>query len=169
VRAALALGLLVLPIAAGAQTRGIEAGAQGSGWSEAQVAPPGFPKPDNYLPLQVTATTTFAFFVDAESVSVGKDGVVRYSMIAKSAEGVLNISFEGIRCSTREYRVYAYGRPDNTWSETRSATWQPIPPDMRNAQRAVLYVDYFCPARGIIRTAEDGVRALRRGPPQFAQ
>jgi hypothetical protein len=76
---------------------------------------------------------------------------------------VVNISFEAIRCSAREFRVYAYGRPDNTWSEVRISRWQQIPPDVRNAQRAVLYTDYFCPARKAIETAEEGVRALRRG------
>lgn len=168
-RAWLALALIVLPLAAGAQMRGNAEGSAGSNWSELQAPPPEFPKAENYLPLQVTATTTFNFFVDAKSISVGKDGVVRYGLIAKSAEGVLNVSFEGIRCSTREFRVYAYGRPDNTWSETRIGRWQPIPPDTRNAQRAVLYNEYFCTGGDIIGSAEEGVRALRRGPPQFPQ
>jgi hypothetical protein len=168
-RAWLALGLMVLPIAAAAQIGGTEEGSAGASWRELQATPPQFPQAENYLPLQVTATTTFAFFVDAKSVSVGNDGVVRYTLIAKSAEGVLNVSFEGIRCSTREFRVFAYGRPDNTWSEARVAKWQPIPSDTRNAQRAVLYGDYFCPVRGLIRTGEDAVRAIRRGPPQFGQ
>jgi len=173
-RAWLALGLIflqfVLPLAAGAQVRAIEGGAAaGSGWMELLEPPPEFPKPENYLPFPVTATTTFTFFVDAKSVSVGKDGVVRYSLIAKSAEGVLNVSFEGLRCSTREFRVYAYGRPDNSWSETRIANWQPIPRDMRNAQRAVLYRYYFCPGSDIIGNAEEGVRTLRRGPEQMSR
>jgi hypothetical protein len=168
-RAWLALALL-LPIVAGAQTRTMEdSSADGARRVEVQTPFPEFPKPENYLPLQVNMTTSFTFYVDAKSVSVGKDGVVRYSLIARSTEGVLNISFEGIRCSTRQFRVYAYGRPDNTWSEARISQWQPIPPDTRNAQRAVLYGDYFCPTRDIIGSAEEGVRALRRGPPQEAR
>lgn len=163
-RAWLVLGL-ILSVAACAQTGGTQESTQArASGGEAQEQLPEFPEPENYLLLQVSATTPFTFFVDAKSVSVGNDGIVRYSLIAKSADGVLNVSFEGIRCSARQFRVYAFGRADNTWSQTRIAQWQPIPADARNAQRAVLYSDYFCPL-GIIRTAEDGVEALRRGPP----
>lgn len=162
-RAWLAL-VLLLPLAAFAQGRGAE-GNYGDAvrWSEVQAPLPEFPKPENYLPLEVSALTTFAFFVDAKSVSVGTDGVVRYSLIAKSPEGALNVSFEGIRCSEGQFRVYALGRSDNTWSESRVSRWQPIPSDRSNAQRAVLYRDFFCPGLAIIATAAEGVRALRNG------
>jgi hypothetical protein len=163
VRAWLALGLLVLPIAAGAQTRGVADGSAGAGWSELPALSPKFPKPEDYLPLQVKTTTSFAFFVDAKSISVGKDGVVRYSLIAKSTEGVINVSYEGIRCSTREYRVFAYGRPDNTWSEARIGKWQPLPTESRNTQRTTLESDFFCPAGRIIDTPEEGEKALAAG------
>lgn len=124
---------------------------------------PAYPKPENYLPLQVSATTPFDFFVDAKSISVGKDGVVRYSLIATSKDGALNVSFEGLRCSDVQFRVYAFGRPDSTWSEARNSQWRQIPADARNAQRAVLYRDFFCRARGIVGSAEEAVRALRSG------
>ncbi len=162
-RAWLALGLM-LPIATWAQTRSFERNVNDDGrWSEVQAPLPQYPKAENYLPLKVSASTPFDFFVDAKSVSVGKDGVVRYSLIAKSASGALNLSFEGIRCSERQYRIYALGRSDNTWSEARGSRWQPIPADARNAQRAVLYSVFFCPARSIIATPEEGLQALRNG------
>lgn len=168
-RAWLALGL-ILAIAACAPTRVIEASsADGAPWAEMPEPLPEFPRPENYLPLPVSATTPFAFFVDAKSLSVGKDAVVRYSLIARSADGALNVSFEGIRCSARQFRVYALGRSDNTWSETRISPWRSIPADARNAQRAVLHDEYFCAMSRRIHTAEDAVRALRRGtPPQTA-
>ena len=162
-RAWLALGL-VLPLAAWAQMDRTEGNAGDAGrGGEVQAPLPDFPKPENNLPFQVSATTPFLFFVDAKSVSVGKDGVVRYSLIAKSPGSALNVSFEGIRCSDAQFRVYAFGRPDNTWSEARNSQWQRIPADARNAQRAVLYRDFFCRAGGIIATADEGVRALRSG------
>jgi hypothetical protein len=124
---------------------------------------PEYPKPENYLPLRVSATTTFDLFVDAKSVSVGKDGVVRYTRIAKSPDGALNVSFEGIRCSEGTFRIYAFGRPDKTWSEARSSLWQAMPADSRNAQRSVLYSESFCPGGVIIYSADEGVQALRAG------
>jgi hypothetical protein len=166
VRAWLALAL-ILPLGAWAQAGGAESDyGDVRRVDEAQVAVPEYPKSENYLPLQVSATTTFTFFVDAKSVSVGKDGVVRYTLIARSAEGVLNVSFEGIRCSARQFRVYALGRSDNTWSEARSSRWQPIPADARNAQRTVLHADYFCSKSRIIETTAEAVQALRSGPPK---
>jgi hypothetical protein len=38
-----------------------------------------------------------------------------------------------------------------------------MPADSRNAQRTVLYSEFFCPGGGIIYTAEEGVQALRAG------
>lgn len=162
-RAWLAL-VLILPLAAAAQSRYFEenSGARGRP-AEPQVVLPQFPKPENYLAFQVGGITPFAFFVDAKSISVGSDGVVRYSVIAKSSDGALNISFEGMRCADRQFRVYAFGRPDNTWSEARNSRWEPIRGDLRNAQRTVLYSDFFCPSTGDIASAEEGVRALQSG------
>jgi hypothetical protein len=159
----LALGL-ILPLVAWAQTRDPDGSFTETGrWDEVQAQLPEYPKPENYLPLQVSATTPFAFFVDAKSVNVGKDGVVRYSLIAKSPDGALNVSFEGIHCSEGKFRIYAFGRSDNTWFEARSSLWQAMPADSRNAQRTVLYREYFCPGGGIIFTSEEGVQALRAG------
>lgn len=162
-RAWLAL-VLILPLAVGAQTSGFgaDSGDRGSR-GEVRVPLPAYPKPENYLPFQVSATTPFAFFVDAKSVSVGADRVVRYSVIAKSAEGALNVSFEGMRCADGQIRVYAFGRPGNTWVEVRDSRWEAIRADQRNSQRAVLYSDYFCPVTGAVSTAEEAVRALKSG------
>lgn len=160
-RAWLAL-MLILPLAAAAQTSGFgeNSGDRGSR-GEVQVPLPAFPKPENYLPFLVSTTTPFAFFVDAKSIGVGADRVVQYSVIAKSADGALNISFEGMRCADDQFRVYAFGRPDNTWFEVRKSHWQAIRNDSHNAQRMVLHDDFFCPDTGDITTAEQGVRALK--------
>jgi len=168
-RAALVLWL-VLPLAAWAQARDFDAAFDdGDRWAEAQSQLPPYPEPENYLPFKVNAVTPFGFFVDAKSVSVDNDGVVRYTVIAKSASGALNISFEGIRCSGHQYRVYAFGRSDHTWAKARSSHWQPLSEDAANAQRAILYGDFFCPGDLIISTAETGLRALRRGGQERAR
>ena len=158
----LTLVLILLPLAAAAQTQGFDSG-QRDHRGEAKVPLPQYPKPENYLPFEVSATTAFSFFVDAKSISVGSDGVVRYTLIAKSPEGVLNVSFEGMRCTDGEFRVYAFGSTGNSWYEVRNSKWEAIRASPRNAQRAVLYRDYFCPVTGDIGTAEEGVRALKSG------
>jgi hypothetical protein len=167
-RAVFAL-LLVLSFAAGAQTRGSEGDLGVSARrGEAEVPLPQFPEPENYLSFEVSATTPFDFFVDAKSVSVSADNIVRYTVIAKSASGANNISFEGMRCSDKEFRIYAVGRSDNTWSEVRNSGWQPITVDQRNVQRAVLYRDFFCPFAGNVADIGEALRTLRAGTSRAA-
>ena len=162
-RAWLALGL-TLPLAVWAQAQNFEALFDEEGrWVEVQTQLPPYPKPEHYLPFKVNATASFDFFVDAKSLSVGADGVVRYSQIAQSPAGALNVSFEGIRCSGAQYRIYALGRSDTTWSKARNSQWKDITGDRNNVQRAVLYTDFFCPARSIIGSSDEGAQALKRG------
>jgi CNP1-like family len=156
--------MLMLPLAAAAQTPGFDDGhSDRASRAETPVKLPSYPKPENYLPFQVNAIMPFAFFVDAKSISVTADGVVRYSLIAKSSDGALNISYEGMRCSDGQFRVYAFGRSDKTWFKVRDPKWEVIRKNPRNAQRAVLYDYFFCPVIGNITTAEQGVRALKNG------
>lgn len=162
-RLALAL-LLTLQLMACAKSRIVADDYEGDKrWEEVEMQLPEYPRPQNYLPFKVTAESPFDFFVDAKSISVGTDGVVRYALIAKSQNGAINVSYEGIRCSERQVRVYAYGRSDSTWSRARASSWHAVSSDARNAQQLVLYKDFFCPGRGRIVTAEEGIRALRSG------
>lgn len=156
--------LLLLPLAAAAQTGGSDGNGRALDRSgEIRLSLPQYPKPENYLPFDVSATTPFAFFVDANSISVGPDSEVRYTLIAKSSGGALNISFEGMRCTDGRYRVYAIGSVGNGWFESRNSKWKNIPADSRNAQRTVLYKDYFCPPTGNMSSAAEAVRALKSG------
>jgi hypothetical protein len=156
----LALALL-LPASAWAQTPNSEDGRR-SADVDAQLPP--YPKPEDYLQFRVNAISAFDFFIDAKSISVGTDGVVRYTLIAKSSGGAANISYEGLRCSGRQFRVYAFGRSDGSWSRARDARWQTISQaEGGNMQRAVLHADFFCPALGIIASPDEGVQALKSG------
>ncbi len=162
-RAWLVLGLM-MSTAARAQAQNFEALFDEEGrWAEVQTQLPSYPKSEDYLPFKVNAIASFDFFIDGKSISVGGDGVVRYSLIAQSAAGVLNISYEGIRCSGGQFRLYALGRSDATWSRARNSQWKDITGDRNNAQRSVLYTDFFCPAHGIIESSDEGVQGLKRG------
>lgn len=109
--------------------------------------------------LQLGANAEFRYFVDWGTVSVGEDRLVRYVLVSRSPSGAENVTFEGIRC-TKEYRVYAVGRPDGSWGG-QPGEWRSIP--RQNAVQAKLAADYFCPGRAAIRTSEEGQKALRAG------
>jgi hypothetical protein len=132
------------------------------GWKEAEYKLPALPKAEDLIEFNVSETTDFRFFIDRQSLSVGKDGVVRFTMVARSPSGAENVTYEGIRCSEGNYRVYAYGRPGAGWSE-RDSEWRPIEPRRTQRWHNALYREYFCPQRAIIFDAAEGIDALRRG------
>ena len=123
---------------------------------------PAWPKNDGLIEFWVTNSSAFRFYVDAASLSVGADNVVRYTLIARSPSGVANVTYEGIRCETGTYRIYAYGQ-DGRWAANNASEWRLIEPKAISRWHNELKVRYFCPTRGTILNAAEGVDALRRG------
>jgi len=66
------------------------------------------------------------FGIDPKTLSIGKDGVLRYVMVATSSSGAMNAMYEGIRCSTGEYKTYARYFPGSGWSKASSVEWQAL-------------------------------------------
>jgi hypothetical protein len=130
-------------------------------WKEAEARLPPYPKDADLIEFQVSSGATFRFFIDAASLSVADDGVVRYTLVARSPSGIANVSFEGIRCATKSYKVFARGT-GGRWSPAQGE-WRDI--EIRTIQRwhNVLYWEYLCPLHRPIETAAEGVNALRRG------
>lgn len=133
-------------------------------WQEIAVQLPPAPKPENLVPFYVSATATQSFAVDAASVSVGTDGVVRYTLISTSAVGARNVSYEGIRCASYEKKLYAFGHPDGTWGRSRRDQWEGINGNAMNRQHAALAKDYFCEGGAVAGNANvilDRIRSKR--------
>jgi hypothetical protein len=129
---------------------------------ELVVTPPHLDR-SRLVELDLEADSDFRYFIDAGSVSVGSDRIVRYAMLARSAGGTENVTFEGLRCPG-DYRVYAVGRSDGSWGG-RPGAWRPVPSGRGMGQNA-LSRRYFCPGRAAIQNAAEGVHALRaRGHP----
>lgn len=132
-------------------------------WEEQQSQLPPYPRQENLILVNIGPGGSFDFLVDAGSVSVGSDGVVRYTLVARSTSGAVNVSFEGIRCNTRERKLYGFGRPDGTWTRAKNSDWVQITRIQVNLHHVALADDYFCPKRVPVRDAEDAVRVLRLG------
>ncbi|MDH4149175.1 MAG: CNP1-like family protein [Betaproteobacteria bacterium] len=135
-------------------------------WSEMQAQLPGYPVDENLIPLDVGAATPHRFFVDSKSVSVDADSVVRYTLVIKTAGGATNVSYEGIRCASREQKYYAIGRADKTWVRARRPEWHKIEHKDVNAHHITLYGEYVCRGKIVMETAGQIIEALRRGPPR---
>lgn len=132
-------------------------------WKEIQAQLPPFPKPENLVFLDAGAATPHKFYIDAASVSVGEDGVVRYTTVVKTGGGATNISFEGMRCRTREQKLYATGRGDGTWVRARDTRWQRILMRDLTPHHWMLYREFFCPSPTLPTPPKQAVEALRRG------
>jgi hypothetical protein len=100
-------------------------------------------------------------------VSVDKDGVVAYTLVARSSAGAENVSYEGMRCASAEVRVYALGR-DGAWMRS-AGDWRPIAPRTVQRWHNALHREYFCPQGEAIASGEEGIDALRRGGHPFVR
>ena len=132
-------------------------------WKEAEFKFPAPPKPSDLVEFQVSALASFRFFIDAASLSVGPDGVVRYTLVARSPNGVDNISFEGIRCKGGWVKVYAGIRGDGSWNARTGAAWQEIQAKTIQRWHQVLRREYFCPQNAPVQDAAEALDALKRG------
>ncbi|TDN67651.1 CNP1-like family protein [Paraburkholderia sp. BL10I2N1] len=137
-----------------------------STWVENKVDTlPPLPQDSDLLPFDVSQNTPLQFSLDAKSVSVGSDGVVRYTVVVTSPSGARNVNYEGIRCDTYEWRLYAGLNEDhNGWDRTVANDFTRIENGNLNAYHASLYQDYFCASKiplGKAKQIVDNVRYHR--------
>lgn len=133
-------------------------------WQEVAALLPAAPKAENLIPFYVSATATYSFAIDAKSLTVGEDGVVRYTVVGKSPAGAENVSYEGIRCKVKEKKLYAFGRKDGSWSRSRRDQWEPITQHVSNPHQAALANDFFCTGEAVSDNAETIIYKLRTRP-----
>ncbi len=155
----------LVPLTAAAQWRLFESDFddEQKAWKEIEAQLPPYPKPGNLIPFEAGTATSHRFSVDAPSISIGEDGVVRYTLVVKTGGGALNVSFEGIRCETREQKYYAIGQANGTWSRARNPQWRRIEYKEINRHHGVLYADFFCAGKIPVRSAQEAINELKAG------
>lgn len=117
-------------------------------WNELQASLPGAPKEENLIRLDTGPAARNAYFIDRHSVRADSDGVVRYSILVKSSAGASTVNFEGMRCASGEWKLYAFGRPDGSWARNSRATWAPIKDRETAGYHRELFYHYFCTVDG---------------------
>jgi CNP1-like family len=138
-------------------------------WTEERLVLPPFPPDSDWIAFRVDGAGDNKFFVAGKSVAIGKDGVVRYAVMIESPAGARNLTYEGMHCATREKKLYAFGRPDRTWSAAREPQWENLEYKSVNGYQKILFSDFFCPAKTGIASAQEGVAALKAGVHPRAQ
>lgn len=136
-------------------------------WQEEKYKLPAAPETNTLIPFEVNVSNANQFFVDPASVSVGNDGVVRFTVVIESSGGARTVNYEGLRCKTRERRLYAFGQKDGSWVESQGSSWilmQKQQHKMHNAYPAVLAYEYFCLDLEPPPSAEVAIERLKSGP-----
>jgi hypothetical protein len=128
-------------------------------WTEAEAPPPAALKLDGLIPIDQPGSS-LRFGVAPASVTVGKDGIVRYVVVAKSTSGTVNAIYEGIRCSAGEFRVYARFN-SGSWSLNKDPLWRSLHDPQPSAHTLTIARTGACIGDGTNRSAEQIVRDLR--------
>lgn len=126
---------------------------------------PATPNRRTLLPFDVSAIATQSFALAPESLAVGSDGVIRFTVVARSQSGAENISYEGLRCTTLESIRYASGHADGTWSSARNLAWEPIRGGIANRYQAALADGFLCDGHTIAGNAASMLRSLKNRAP----
>lgn len=151
--------LLSVPMAVCAQENPAPAD---QGEDTAPLVLPPAPAKDHLLPFYVSPNTTMSFAIDASSVSVTPDGVVRFTLVVSSTEGARNVSYEGMRCKTAEKKLYATGVADGSWSASRNDSWSRIRDVGANRHHAALFNDYFCDLGSVAGSPAAIIKRMRQ-------
>lgn len=135
-------------------------------WREQALTLPAWPREADLLPVPLdTPNTAFAYLIDTRSLTTGADQVVRYTLVAESASGARNLSFEGLRCSPNgQYRVYAYGHNGRFEPLAAPETWRALARADSDPARLELWRHYLCvPRKFAPRPRRDQLRLLKQG------
>ena len=132
---------------------------------ESALVLPAPPKSEDLLRYTVGASASMTFAVDAKSVSVGDDQIVRYSSVIISSSGAKNISYEGIRCTTAERKLFATGRADGSWNTLPDAEWRQISSAGANSYQATLFKEFFCDGESVAGKTSTIIDRIRRKKP----
>ena len=131
-------------------------------WVESALSLPAYPKAEDLVAFSVSPLGSFHYALDKSSISVEPGGLVRYAVVATSAQGAVNVSYEGIRCPTQEYKIYAIGMAGK-WQLVRDPVWRPIQLRSPYSFRRTLMQDVLCPGGIAVTGPAQALDNLRKG------
>jgi hypothetical protein len=117
--------LFALALLAGASAVQAQLAPLDPDWREVEAPPAPTFSLDGLVSLD-TPRSGLRFGVAPATVALGSDGIVRYVVVAMGPSGATNAMYEGIRCNTGEYKVYARHNPGSGWVIAKEPQWQPL-------------------------------------------
>ena len=133
-------------------------------WKEEEVAVPPVPDEDDYVEVPIDGFgKDFVVMLDAKTMSVGeKDGVIRYWIALKSKLGAVNMMYEGVRCTGRLYKTYAYAsqRKKGKFRVVKKPKWMSTEAVRGRNYRQELVQHFLCVA-GSARNPKEVVARIK--------
>jgi hypothetical protein len=133
-------------------------------WKESAIVLPPYPDDRNLLPVLMNNTDTLKIYIEDKSISRAPDRVARFSLVVESPSGARSVFYDGYRCETRQYKTYAIGTSQHTWSPAANPQWLTVPRSEINAFRDVIYRRYVCDGQKSARSPEELRRLLQYQP-----
>ena len=117
-------------------------------WEESTARIPPLPAEKNWQEIRIDALPKGQhLYLDLSSLYIDKkDWVVRYWLLVRSDAGAFNATFEGMRCVTKEFVIYAYGVKDREPSvrQIKQPKWKKVGHRRQFNFRDELRADVFC-------------------------
>ena len=144
------------------QTRGITS-YEDEQWVEGSFELPAYPDDDALLPVPGQSVASgLEVFLDPASISIGDDGVSRYTVVLVSRRGARNVIYEGLRCSAVSHRVYAFGDGRGGFGKLQEERWERLKPQSGTyGYRYVLARSIICDQYNRARTPAEVDAQLR--------
>lgn len=130
---------------------------------EAKLELPAFPQDADLIQFYPGPLDSHRYYIDGKTLQVGADRIVRYAVVMRTSGGATNVTYEGIRCQTREKRLYAIGYPGKGWVAAKQSDWQPIQRGRVNEHQSFLYSEYFCTQGSVPVDRRSILGRLRQG------
>ena len=134
-------------------------------WHEDPAPPPPAYSLSHLIEIDMPRDSSVKLGIDPKTITINqKTGIVRYVVVAQGLTAV-NASYEGMRCATGEYKVYARQTKGNPWSVSSAAVWKPMfgQSGIVVAYPARLARGGMCVGVATPQTVENIVRDLRSG------
>jgi hypothetical protein len=132
-------------------------------WKEGEIPPPPAFDMGKLLTFEMSASSSLVFGVDPATLSIGRDGVVRYVMVATNASGVRNVFYEGICCATGEFKTYARYAPEGRWNKVANAEWRSVFENMPSKHALQFAKAGACDSAAPASSVYEIVRQLKAG------
>lgn len=135
-------------------------------WKESPVPPPPAFNVSKLVPVDVGAASALAFGIDPATVTLTKEGVVRYVVVASSRTGATNAMYEGVRCASGEYKTYARHNASGGWNLVSNPAWQSLYAPAPSRHTLMVARGGICRGNAPNDNVEQMMRDLRTSPDQ---